>query len=385
MHKVLTSSFAVLATVGVALLHVAVVAVTGAYAQGVTRSFGQVEVNVRAFASAQYAHFQDSVAADEAFSRRPADAPPVPSNLDTDGEYDFSLVLNGEYVAPNGLIFGARAEFDAGDRKAEDLSRDEFYLYMAGAFGRVELGEQDGPADTLAFRAPLVGLGQIRGDFSRYAGTPALLSALDTRDALKIVYLSPPQRGLRFGVSFAPEFESNSMADDPRLVTRQHNAVELGLQYQTAVADWALGASAGYVHGEADDVFGTINGMPASARRQDIASWSTGLHARHGRVILSGAYVSRGDSNRLSPGFDQVEVNAGIAWRGAKWDWALSAARTDAKNRRNDIVGAGFAYDLTDHVVLRTDVIGFEETFTSQRGTYTDDGFVTITEIGFRF
>ena len=78
---------------------------------------------------------------------------------DESGEWDASVVLNAEYVSDAGLQWGLRAEFDTGERQVEDLQRDEAYVYVAGGFGRVELGEQDGAADTIALHAPIIGLG----------------------------------------------------------------------------------------------------------------------------------------------------------------------------------------------------------------------------------
>lgn len=126
---------------------------------------------------------------------------------DSAGEWDASLILNAEYVADNGWVWGVRAEVDTGEREVEDLQRDALYVYLAGGFGRLELGEQDGAADTIALHAPIVGLGQVRGDFVRYTGAPALLTPFDTCDAAKVVYLSPPWNGVRVGVSYAPEVE----------------------------------------------------------------------------------------------------------------------------------------------------------------------------------
>ena len=72
------------------------------------------------------------------------------------------------------------------------------------------MGEQDGSADRLAFHSPIIGLGQIRGDFARYAGRQVLLSAYDTSDAIKLICLSPPICGLRCDLSYAPGRTANS-------------------------------------------------------------------------------------------------------------------------------------------------------------------------------
>ncbi len=107
-------------------------------------------------------------------------------------------------TTPSGVIIGANVEKTNQDRETEALNTGEIYGFIASDWGRLEVGKQDGPADTLAFSAPVIALGQVRGDFSRYAGSQALLKPLDTQDSFKVIYLSPPVSGFRAGVSWSP-------------------------------------------------------------------------------------------------------------------------------------------------------------------------------------
>lgn len=291
---------------------------------------------------------------------------------DTAGEIDASILLNAEYVADNGLVWGARAEFDTGNRAVEDLQRDELYIYVAGGFGRVELGEQDGPADTISIHAPIVGLGQIRGDFVRYTGTPALLSPFDTRDDLKIVYLSPPIQGFRWGVSYAPTVESNASNPVPRRRTRQENAWEVAAAYQVPFGAWAVGASGAYVFAEADPI----------TERGDIESWSVGLEATRDQLTIGGAYVSRGDSNSLIVNLEETEWNGGIAWRADGWGIAGSASLTESSVLDNRLIGIGGYYELNDWWVLRADLVSIKE---ETAAGVESDGHAAIVEVSFQF
>ena len=291
---------------------------------------------------------------------------------DSTGEFDASILLNAEYVGDDGLVWGARAEFDTGDRAAEDLQRDELYIYLAGSFGRLELGEQDGPADTISIHAPIVGLGQIRGDFVRYTGAPALLSAFDTRDDLKIVYLSAPEQGFRWGVSYAPKVESNSSNPVPRRRTRQENAWEIAAAYQLPVGEWAIGASAAYVGAEADPI----------TERGDIDSYSVGLEATREKFSIGGAYVSRGDSNSLVRNLDETEWNAGVAWRDDGWGIAASASLTESTILENRLIGVGGYYEFNEWWIVRVDAVSIQEKIP---GGATRDGQVGIVELSFQF
>ena len=261
-------------------------------------------------------------------------------------------------------------ESTATRRASEVLEAGEIYGFVASDYGRLEVGLQDGPADTLAFAAPLVALGQVRGEFSRYAGTQALLRALDTQDAFKVIYLSPPVGGLRGGVSYSPKVRRNAAAVDSRDRIEVDNAFELGLQYQQPVGDWILGASGGYATGEADPI----------TTRADLNSWSVGAEARRGPLRIGAAYVDRGDSNRLDRGFDQWEVNGGVGWVTQGWGVAGSVALTRASDRENRLIGVGGYYQLHPNIQIRADVVSFrEERFLIA----TDSGIASVVEIQF--
>lgn len=291
---------------------------------------------------------------------------------DEDGDWDGSLILNAERVTPTGLTYGIRGEIDTGNREAEDLQRDEIYLYLAGDFGRFELGEQDGPADTISYHAPVVGLGQIRGDFVRYTGTAALLSPFDTRDSLKAIYLSAPVRGFRFGVSYAPEFTSNEDASNPRSRTIQENAFEAALAYQATFGAWAGGVSLSYVGADSD----------AITERGDLESWSVGLDFRRDQLSIGGAYVYRGDSNSLTANLDEEEYNFGVAWRADGWGLGLSASQTTSRTFDNNLVGLGGYYEFGEHWVVRADYVAIEE---QRSATPSQSGYVALAEVAFVF
>ena len=287
-----------------------------------------------------------------------------------DAKVDLFARLNAQWTSPGGIIIGVNAEQNSRRRASEVLDAGEIYGFVSSDYGRVEVGLQDGPADTLAFAAPLVALGQVRGEFSRYAGTQALLRALDTQDAFKVIYLSPPIGGLRGGVSWSPKVRRNAAAVDSRDRIAVDNAFELGLQYQQPVGDWILGASAGYVTGEADPI----------TTREDLRSWSIGAEARRGPLRIGGAYVDRGDSNRLAPGFDQWEVNGGVGWVTPEWGVAGSVAYTKASDRKNRLFGVGGFYRIHPNIELRADVVQFrEERFMIS----VNDGIASVVEVLF--
>ena len=266
-------------------------------------------------------------------------------------------------------MYGVRAEAQEGVRRSEALAADEIYAYFASELGRFELGRQDGAADVMSFHAPVMALGQIRGDFAEYAGINASLSPTDTRDSPKLVYLSPPVRGVRFGVSYAPEFTVNKDAADPRRRIIQENAIEAAAQYSRPLAgDWSLGASIAFARGSADP----------QTQRRDLSSWSTGVELRREELVIGAAYVDNGDSNDAQP-VNEREWNAGVAWRTERWGAALSLARNESIPLDLSLVGVGGFYSINEHIVLRADTVRIDERpRVGARGSY----YVVLLELG---
>ncbi|PHR57781.1 MAG: hypothetical protein COA47_11435 [Robiginitomaculum sp.] len=282
-------------------------------------------------------------------------------------------------IFSNGWLVGLRVEvdqdFDAesdADPTADDVELDEIYGYVSTPWGRIEIGEQDGPADTFALHAPTVGTGQIRGDFARYAGSVARLKPFDSQDTFKVIYLSPPIGGLRFGASWGPELRVNPTNPDPRRRTLQSDPIEFAAQYQTPINDkMVLAISGAYV---------TANSNPITGR-EDIDSWSIGAEARWNKLRLGGAYVVRGDSNAAF-GRDEEEFNAGASWREEKWTIASSYAHITRFGSSRNLYGLGGSFRLTKNLILRSDFVVFDEKFISGN---TRNGTVALVDLRVRY
>lgn len=286
--------------------------------------------------------------------------------------FDASFRLNAEWVTDSGLLFGAYVDQGRISRQTEVLQTGEAFGFVSSDFGRLEVGLQDGGNEQLAFRAPIVGLGQVRGDFSRYVGTQALLVAPDTGDAFKIIYLSPPVAGFRAGVSWAPKFQRNRTDPDPRDRIILRDAIEIGGSFQQPVGGWVLGASGGYV---------TARAAPETGRA-GLNAWNVGFDVRKGPLRIGGSFVDRGDSNRRTRGFNQTEISAGVAWVTPRWGVSGSIARANASTERNRLFAVGGFYALSRNIQLRADVTRFVE---SETGRRTQRGVVGLMELAFLF
>lgn len=271
-----------------------------------------------------------------------ADQAGMPGGFDHDGDIDASGSVNAEWITDSGLILGVTASGDTADNRPDTLKNDRIYSYFASEWGRAEIGLTSGPARRMSFAAPLVGAGQIRGDFARYANVSALLWPLDSRQAFKLAYFSPPVAGFRMGASWAPRSR--------RFGAVQRDVYEVGVQYERPIGDWVVGASGAYVHGNAD-----------TPGLRNINSWSVGFQLRNGKLVLGGALVDRGNSNRFGPDLDQTEINAGIAWRDDGWSLGSSFARQRSNVRDVDLVGFGGSVDVGRHITLTTDIVALRQ------------------------
>lgn len=328
---------------------------------GLTGDFGKTQLRGRFSATVQGAAFD------------PAEPQPLGEDgTKTDGAVDGSARLSLEYTTDNAVIFGVVADIDTGNVDIDGFERDEFYVYLASDLGRIEIGENDGPADTLGFHAPTVGMGQIRGDSARYTGSVALLSAYDTRDAAKVTVLSAPFDGFRAGISWSPEFAVNENDPDPTRRIVQDDVIELGAQYIRPVGDFVLGVSAAWVAGTADPV----------TNREDIQSWSVGTEVRRGPWVAGAAYVSRG-SSALRPGApEETEVNAGLAYEQERWQIAGSVAISEEDGGDVLRAGVGGEYLLTDNTFVRADLVRFEQDLPLSASR---EGTTGLIEFGVRF
>ncbi|MGF7211803.1 hypothetical protein GGE65_006425 [Skermanella aerolata] len=145
----------------------------------------------------------------------------VPGRTSREFELETEIIVRADGKADNGLLYGAKVELGNSTPTigSTGVGTDEASVYLAGTWGRIELGDFDGAADTLAIYAPLVGIEQIDGDYGDFlavappAGTGATASTLfgaqpffgvvrapDSDDATKIMYVSPRIAGVQAGV-----------------------------------------------------------------------------------------------------------------------------------------------------------------------------------------
>lgn len=254
------------------------------------------------------------------------------------------LIWDARATAENGLRFGANMQL----RYAGSAATDESWIDLAGAWGRVVLGDDDGVVDNTEVSGETVlPLGAY--DTARFTGavaTPAGFQSGSTAagvagesvDASKIAYYSPSFAGFAAALSMTPDTGSTFGADNSGAVGRYGNLLEAALTYGSQFGPLGVKASLGYIRGSSF--------ASGGASREDAGALQLGGSVSYQAVTFGLGYGDSGDSGCLTAvaACDQGRLfNAGLTYRsGALALGAGYAATWDA-----DIDGNGRHDDAT--------------------------------------
>jgi outer membrane protein OmpU len=224
-----------------------------------------------------------------------------------------------------GVEYGTIVELEVGSGVGQDNAFvDEVLLFFSGAFGRIELGQEDGVEDVMHVDASNIaaGTGGIDGDLPNLpavAGT-AGYEVTDSGDATKAQYFTPRVGGFQLGAGYTPNFSPAFPSGNK----------ELGFGNSYAVgANWS-GAFAGLdVIIDAVGHFAENQGAVAPADTRDIQDWAVGFNTEFAGLALGGAYVQKmefaeADIFNVGVGFGFGPVNASV-----NYNYADPAADTD--------------------------------------------------------
>jgi predicted porin len=154
--------------------------------------------------------------------------------------------FGGETTLDNGLTVGAHIEASADG--ADGFDTDESYVYMAGSWGRVNVGEEDGAAYLLQVAAPSAD-DNIDG-LRQFINPAAIGGSIDyandlAKDADKLTYLSPVFSGFQAGVSYSVE-QGNAGVGGNRTSSTDSDITEAAVRYEGMVGSVGLIAGGGY-------------------------------------------------------------------------------------------------------------------------------------------
>lgn len=219
------------------------------------------------------------------------------------------LKLSAETEMEGGIKAGGVVEayVDRGDARLIDAS----YAYVAGGFGRVNIGEHDGAAALLQVEAPSADP-YVDGmdpkintfDIAEMGGGSNIAGALGyfqkpTGHTQKIAYVTPSLHGAQLAVSFAPSVSdadeaSGIAAAQDKNAGEFQNALEFGARYERSLNDdfgFTVGGGYSRLPVEAKDA------GPTNAGSDDRIAFNMGLTLTYGPATLGGVYMN--DNNGI--------------------------------------------------------------------------------------
>ncbi len=333
------------------------------------------------------------------------------ANRDFQSEAQIAVMADG--TADNGLQYGAKVLMDAST--SDSANTDEVGLYLAGSWGRVEMGDDDGASELVVF-APTVGIGQINGSYDDFIPVTAQahlvndrgdhnFTAIDGDDSTKITYYTPKFSGFQAGVSYAPEYqgfnlfgftslagsagENVSLLKDTTLVS---NIIEVGLGYEGEFSGVGVKLGGNYVSGDTTDA--DIDPGVGVVTLEDVSAWSLGAQIGYNGFKFGGGYTHNGDSLQ-EDGFGDDSVtswNIGATYENGPWGVGVSYLNTDFDTNgvATTLVTTGVGGDYTAWAMGATYKVapglttGADLAFYDRNATGTtsdEDGFVALVDV----
>ncbi|MEM6810878.1 MAG: porin [Pseudomonadota bacterium] len=258
------------------------------------------------------------------------DDAPGNDTRDFDMQRETEIHVNGESTLDNGLTFGFQVEMEA-DSGDDDNTLEESYIYLSGAFGRLNLGAEDGAAYLLQVAAPsadsnIDGIRQYIQPVNYTAAGITLTNASAGRSPgdsnsqadgfdydmditgsnEKITYLSPNFNGFQFGASYTSEIGDLGSADNISTGFNTDDdaddlgeAYEVALRYEGVFSNLGFAFGAGYIHAEVEDD-ATVEG--------DYDAFNVGLDVDAGPFGFGVVYLDEDQEQAVTAGSDS-DVN----------------------------------------------------------------------------
>lgn len=294
----------------------------------------------------------------------------IVSGDDTDDDgFDFrndtEVHIRADGKADNGLLYGTKIEIDS---SGTSLNYDEAVLYVAGGWGRLELGDEDGASDTLTIFAPVVGIGQLDGDFADFGAPDTLIKPVDSSDSTKATYYTPRFAGFQAGISYAPQISDGgdsvvlngindialTDAGDTPAGGFYDDVVEIGANYSTEISGFSVAVGGGWTFASAKDV--TIGGAPLDT--EDLNSWGGGAQVGFGGFTVGGGYIQADLTGDDADGW-----NAGIAYETGPFGVAVQYNDYDTGGLASadvSLITGGATYTLAPGLTVGADLAWYD-------------------------
>jgi len=327
-------------------------------------------------------------------------ADPLPTDIRSEGEIHFT----GKTTLDNGLTFGVNVQLEA---RATADQVDETFMYVEGAFGRVNFGNEDSAPYLMHYGSPSPvpawGVNSPNANASGFKTSSTYTNVIG--DADKITYFTPRMSGFQLGVSYTPDAdEETGTGASPYSVVKNDGAadeaysiganytgkfgsvsVKGSLGYQTitrsgsattaaestrvttfagggTITDTIVGGvitntvSAGITTGATTTVVDTVTKAATSTVRDDTDEYDVGLSVGVSGFTIGAAY-KKTDSVSGVKNNDRKDWNLGVTYGQGPWKVGLQYAgiRNDVANVTSDLS----AYVLGGQYILGPGITAF--------------------------
>lgn len=276
---------------------------------------------------------------------------------------DAEIHFKGSAKADNGLEYGFYVELQEGSSDGS-AGYDEANVFLAGNWGRLDLGSQDAVHNNwkigaYAISADKDGAWDGKKPFAT-AGNAAYIGTdfFGGDDANKITYYSPSFNGFQLGVSYTPHTNSSMSALYPTetystgfLVGgngNQNNQVGVAGRYAGTFSDVGVEVTARYAQA---DYQGDGTGSTAT-EREEAQAWGIGAKVSYAGFSLAGSYNDLGDSG-------VIKDNKAFQDAGQWWDIGVAYGTGPYKvsvvymqSEANDGAAAGVQDDKVDFLQI---------------------------------
>jgi len=302
------------------------------------------------------------------------------SNLKADRTIDIlrqtEVHFGGETTLDNGLTVGAHMETEADT--GDSFGMDETYVYFAGSWGRLNVGEEDGAAYLLQVAVPsadenIDGLRQYINPVSFLAGPLDYANDI-ARDTDKFTYLSPVFSGFQAGLSYSPEVVDDIRALDGNapfpIAGVMDDVIELAVRYEGMIGS-----------------VGTILGGGYTTANNDVDQWNLGADLDIGAFGVGVEYTNFSNDAANVSGESDVDTDtwvAGVDYTTGPFKLGLSYLNEDTETASVDTSdvdrwAAGVVYTYGPGMTFRGSL-----GYTDEDVTDTDATTVTVgTQINF--
>lgn len=222
--------------------------------------------------------------------------------------------LTGEVALENGVTAGAEIAM-LNDRN-DDSEVDRSMLYVSGAYGRVNVGEEDGAAALMQVTAPSAdeefdGVSPDFGTFQAATGGTIEYAQDDSGSTNKLTYITPQFNGLQAGVSYTPSPSEGDLdgtdasAAANSVGTDLEDAYEVAVRYEGTFDAVSLAAGGGYSHASQED---------EAAGEDDLETWNLGANFGWNDFLMGVSYLTTNNATANDGDIDTIVAGVSYAF-----------------------------------------------------------------------